>query len=168
MNFHDEIVKLQEQNAALNDRVAALEAKQGTDAPEDPTPVVITPEYLDSLTVDQIGDLYKAGRIKERQLGAAVTRKVFPQGVPAELADEFAPEPEPPAAVDAEQIAKQDEHDRATGNVNEAGQTPAEAVAAEFAANLPVTDLAFPADEPVTQVGAETAVNTVEDQGLES
>lgn len=89
MQFHDEIEKLQA-------RLAALEAKFGIGDPEpevEQAAVEITPEYLDGLSIDAIGDLYKAGKISEATLGAAVTRKVFPQGMPAELAGEFEPEP---------------------------------------------------------------------------
>lgn len=54
---------------------------------------------------------------------------VFPTKETAiEFAETWGPAP---AQISDEEIAKQNEHDRATGNVNEAGRTPAEQVAHE-------------------------------------
>lgn len=144
MQFHEEIEKLQA-------RVAALEAKFGLDVPatDEAAPAAYTLEYLATLSVDAIGDLYKTGKIDVGQLGAAVTRKVFPQGVPEELAPRVTTQ----AAIPAE-----------TGD-------DAPAVVE------PVADVVEPVDEAETEVedthadepaAADDPTPEVEDEGLES
>lgn len=59
----------------------------------------------------------------------------------AEQMAKEATDPAAPASCTPESMAAQDEHDRATGNVNEKGETPHEAVEAEKAA--PETPASF-------------------------
>lgn len=159
MTFHDEIVKLQE-------RVAALEAILGQvpeAAPESVEPAAYTKEYLDTLSVDQIGDLYKAGKIDAGQLGEAVTRKVFPQGVPAELRDELGHEPNPePQAHEVEA-----EHDGPTIEGEPVEVEPVDAEAVDTHADE-IEDAANGHGQGEPVVEAETAATAVEDAGLES
>lgn len=156
MKFDDEIVALQARVDALEARV---ERAASADAPAPSQSVEYTQEYLESLTDDEVGRLFVEGKIGPAQVGAAVTGRrvkanlreriaVLEAAVallppePEPVADEPAPEvpaaevvePATPEPINEAQIAAQDEHDHATGNVNELGQTPAEAVAAEAAA----------------------------------
>jgi hypothetical protein len=169
MNFHDEIVKLQAQNAALTERVAALEVKAIDPESAPSEPVAITDEYLESLTAEELGELYKAKRISEATLGLWVMRKVFPQGAPAELQNDAKPVavslPEP---VNQDQIDRQNAHDRETGNLNEAGHTPYEAVEAEAAAVEAADTHAEEIEDAENNHGQGEAAVETEDAGLES
>lgn len=161
MTFHDEIVKLQGLAAAGEARLQALEDHLFPPASAvDQTP--ITEEYLDTLSVEAIGELYKGKRIDEATLGAAITRHFWPAPKPEVVA--AAPVAETPAPLDDAQIEAQNAHDRETGNVNEAGQTPAEAVAAEATE----AEAAAPTAKAKRVAKAKGTPVAIKDEGLES
>jgi hypothetical protein len=66
MRYDEEIEKLTAKVAELEARLTAVEPEPA----EEPQPY--TSDYLETLTVDAIADLYKGGHIDASQLGAAI------------------------------------------------------------------------------------------------
>lgn len=81
MKYDDEILALQE-------RLAALEAQKTAVAVVDDGPTVeYTDEYLGSLTPDELGAVYKAGKIDVATFGSIVARREIKEDLRERVAE---------------------------------------------------------------------------------